>query len=155
MIANLSTESYRYNSLSSLAGANFREHASDFTITRQPIIIDPAPIDPDNPETDTLPPAPDVAPADEDMSNKVAFTVTLAPSAHGPRDATISIESADSVISPYSFAVGGTGLAPLIEVTSADGQLIADGDESTSLSDGTNLGRTYESLHRIDLYHHQ
>ncbi|WP_411847479.1 choice-of-anchor D domain-containing protein [Roseibacillus persicicus] len=73
------------------------------------------------------------------------FEVEFDPTDTGTRNAVIVLESNDADEDPYSFAVRGIGqdpgLLPEIRVVSnAGGLLIANGDSSPRLSDGTDFG---------------
>ena len=95
----------------SIGGAN----AADFTVTAQP----------------TSPVA--------SGGGSTTFTVQFDPSATGLRSATISITNDDNYLSPYTFAIQGTGTEPEMDVQ-GNGNSIADGDVLPSVTDDTDFG---------------
>ncbi len=91
------------------------DHAADFSVTSAP----------------TSPVA---------TNNSTTFTITFNPEAEGLRSATISIANNDLDENPFTFAIQGIGLASPEITVAANGQLIADGDLTPSVSDSTEFG---------------
>jgi hypothetical protein len=71
---------------------------------------------------------------------KTSFTVRFDPSLLGSRSATIHVLSDDADAADYSFAVQGAGVEPEIAVLGTNGAVIADGDVTPSVADGTDYG---------------
>jgi len=93
-----------------ISGAN----ASDFTVTT-------------NPSTPVV------------ASGSTTFQVSFDPSATGIRSATISFTNDDCDEATYDFAIQGTGIDPEVNVL-GNGNSIADGDATPSLTDHTDFG---------------
>ncbi|HMP76150.1 MAG TPA: choice-of-anchor D domain-containing protein [Kiritimatiellia bacterium] len=89
-------------------------HAADFIVTAQPS----SPVTP---------------------GGSTTFQVQFDPSATGTRSATVSFTNNDADENPFNFAIQGTGTAPEIAV-SGNGNDIADGDSTPSLTDHTDFG---------------
>jgi len=92
-------------------------HAADFTVTSQP--------------------ASPVA----GSGGTTTFEITFDPSAEGTRTAEVSIANDDSDENPYNYAVQGfgTGTTPEMDLM-GNGQSIADGDSTPSITDYTDFG---------------
>jgi hypothetical protein len=96
----------------SIGGAN----AADFSVTAQP--------------TSTI----------AALTGSTTFNITFDPSAEGIRSATISIANDDGNENPYNFSIQGTGtVTPEIDV-SGNGNSIANGDGTPSITDNTDFG---------------
>ena len=85
--------------------------------------------------TITTPPASAIAP-----SASTSFQVTFNPSDSGSRSATIQITSDDTDLSPFSFAIQGTGTEPIIAV-SGNSVTINNNDITPQTADFTNFGQ--------------
>jgi hypothetical protein len=79
-------------------------------------------------------------PASPVAANKATdFGIVFRPTAPGWRTATVSIANNDSDENPYTFAIGGVGLASEINLK-GNGLTIASGDTTPRLTDGTDFG---------------
>jgi hypothetical protein len=72
-------------------------------------------------------------------SGSTSFQVKFMPTAAGPFTATITVDSNDTLTSPYVITIQGTGLAPQVGVT-GNSVTIANGDMTPSVTDGTDFG---------------
>ncbi|MCG8442083.1 MAG: choice-of-anchor D domain-containing protein, partial [Caulobacterales bacterium] len=79
------------------------------------------------------------APASVAAGESETFTVSFDPDAAGNFVDTVSIANDDLDENPYTFAVGGQGTAPDINVL-GDGMSITDGDSTPTEADGTSFG---------------
>ncbi|NCC53356.1 MAG: choice-of-anchor D domain-containing protein, partial [Spartobacteria bacterium] len=75
-----------------------------------------------------------------DAGQSTTFTVEFDPNSLGPRNATLSISNDDPDEDPYTFALRGIGVEPDIALLGTNLALIANGDVTPSLTDGTDYG---------------
>ncbi len=75
------------------------------------------------------------------FEESVTFEVTFTPTSLGVDQATIIIENNDPDENPFDFVIEGEGIAPQPELqVTYQGMIIDSGDETPSLSDGTDFG---------------
>ena len=74
------------------------------------------------------------------VGGSTTFQVAFSPSAEGLREATVSIACDDSDENPYDFAISGTGVPSIPEITlQGNGQEIIDGDTTPGSADDTDF----------------
>ena len=104
------------------------------------ILTDPAPhivISGDHPADFSITSAP-ISPVASNTTT--TFTLTFDPEAEGLRTAIVSIGNNDLNENPYTFSIQGIGLATPEVTVEANGEVIADGDDSPIVTDNTDFG---------------
>jgi len=91
-------------------------HAADFIVMNSPTVLVP-------------------------MGGTTNFTIRFNPSVMGARLATVHVYSDDADESDYTFAIKGTGVEPEIAILGTNHIVIANGDTTPTIADGTDFGK--------------